>query len=99
MLENYLLHPQAIVATLAVLELSTNIEDVTSSLTRNISSADAADVDGAKVLKTVFSELSETKLEFRKTRDIPTIVEWLLENDPEYLAPLRSFLRRTFGIK
>ncbi|WP_180131274.1 ATP-dependent endonuclease [Rhodoferax sp. BLA1] len=98
MLENYLLHPQAIVATLAVLDLSTNIEDVGSSLTRNIGSADAAEVDGAKVLKAVFSELSEAKLEFRKTRDVPTLVEWLLENDPEYLAPLRSFLRSIFEI-
>ena len=100
MLENYLLHPQAVVATL--LELGQAIaEDIVhdaicKALGLKDLSGEFLEVDGAAALNQVFSELSGTSHEFRKTRDAPTLVSWILEHDPEHLAPLRACLRKSF---
>jgi predicted ATPase len=51
-------------------------------------------VDGAKFLKDLFSELSQARVEFRKTRHSPRITEWLIENEPEQLSELRNLLVR-----
>lgn len=102
MLENYLFHPTAIVSTLA--ELGEDFEAVTvhDALCRALGMEDLnndfAEVDGAKILKTIFSELSDAKQEFRKTRDVPTLVSWLLENDPQHLEPLRLCIRKSFNL-
>jgi predicted ATPase len=97
MLENYLLHPGAVTATL--LELGKTVaRDTVNDLLAKHEVTDANETDGAAVLKNIFSELSDATLEFRKTRDVQILVNWLLENDPEHLAPLRKCLRKSFGI-
>jgi hypothetical protein len=102
MLENYLLHPQAVVA--ALLELGQTIpeDSVRDALCNALGLQDLPDdlieVDGAAALDKVFSELSGTSLEFRKTRDVPVLVTWILQNDPEHLATLRDCLRKSFGL-
>ena len=98
MLENYLLHPVALKAAFLELGKSVSLENVTELLVKNLGATDVGEIDGAAVLKSIFSELSEATLEFRKTRDVPILIDWLLENEPEYLAPLRICLRKSFGI-
>ena len=102
MLENYLLHPQAVVATL--LELGQTVAEsrvrdaLCKALGLPVLPSELIEVDGAAALAQVFSALSETALVFRKTRDVPTLVTWILQNEPEYLAPLRDCLRKSFGL-
>lgn len=98
MLENYLLHPTAVASTLAELGVAVDSEAVANLISNECEAADISALDAAAVLKSVFSNLSQSTLEFRKTRDVPTLVAWILEHDPEYLAPLRLCLRSAFGI-
>lgn len=98
MLENYLLHPAALKAAFLELGKAVSLEDISHLLTKNLDATDVAEIDAAAVLKSIFSELSEASLEFRKTRDVPILIDWLLENEPEYLAPLRICLRKSFGM-
>ena len=98
MLENYLLHPAALKAAFLELDKAVSLENVSDLLVKNLGATDVGEIDGAAVLKSIFSELSEATLEFRKTRDVPILIDWLLENEPEYLAPLRICLRKSFGI-
>lgn len=102
MLENYLFHPAAIVSTLAELGEDFEAVAVHDALCKALGTEDLnndfAEVDGAKILKTIFSELSDAKQEFRKTRDVPTLVSWLLENDPQHLEPLRLCIRKSFNL-
>lgn len=51
-------------------------------------------IDGAKLLKDIFSELSETRVEFSKTRDSVKLTEWLISNQPEFLEEISSFLNK-----
>jgi len=47
-------------------------------------------VDGAKLLSDIFSNLSETRVAFRKTTHSPKITEWLIDNEPEQLSELEK---------
>jgi predicted ATPase len=47
---------------------------------------------GAKVLNDLFLELSESRVEFRKTRHCVALVRTLLEKQPGYLDPLASLV-------
>lgn len=99
MLENYLLHPQAVVAALLELGQTISEDSVRDALCNALGlPEDPIEVDGAAALAQVFSALSGTSFEFRKTRDVPFLVTWILQNDPEYLAPLRDCLRKSFGL-
>ena len=102
MLENHLLHPKAIAEALEELGQPTASEDVHTALCKHLVLTDLngnlIEVDGAAALKAVFSGLSDAKQEFRKTRDVPTIINWLIENDPEHLLPLRECLRKSFNL-
>ena len=98
MLENYLLHPDAVTAAIFELGQTVNRDSVSDLLAKNIVTTALIEIDGAAVLKSIFSELSEATLEFRKTRDVQILIDWILENDPEYLAPLRDCLRKSFAI-
>jgi hypothetical protein len=51
-------------------------------------------VDGAKLLKNLFSDLSEKRYEFRKTLDTPKLTKWLIDNEPGQLSLLGNFLVR-----
>jgi energy-coupling factor transporter ATP-binding protein EcfA2 len=98
MLENYLLHPGAVTSVLSELGLTSSIETVGDCLSQAIGSTEVSEIDGAKVLNTLFSKLSDAQYEFRKTRDVQTLIAWIIENDPDYLEPLRVCLRKSFGI-
>lgn len=99
MLENYLLHSSAIQAALSELGLVVEIERIEGSLIKALGTNDFVGVDAASALQASFTELSESKLEFRKTRDVPVMIEWILANNPEYLLPLRECLRKSFDLK
>lgn len=98
MLENYLLHPLALAAALSELGELINQEAVVEFLSNEITGKDVSELDGAAILQTVFSALSNARLEFRKTRDVPLLVDWILENDSAYLKPLAECLRKSFGL-
>ena len=99
MLENYLLHPAAMQATLLELGLSVEIEKIEASLVKALGINDLVGADAASALQTSFTELSESKLEFRKTRDVPVMIEWILANDSEFLTPFPECLRKSFDLK
>lgn len=97
MLENYVLDPEAISAVLNELGEDVSIEAVTAEL--SLESGDGHQtLHGAQVLSKVFSKLSDARLEFRKTRDTPMLIEWLLVNRPLALKELKEFLRQLFGL-
>ena len=102
MLENYLLHPAAVAAVLTELEQSSSAGKVAEALCEALGIADLSgdflEADGAAALSTVFSRLSDAKHEFRKTRDVPTLVTWILDNDPNHLTPLHDCLRDVFSL-
>lgn len=49
-------------------------------------------VHGAKLLKDAFSDLTETRVSYTKTRDSVTLTAWLLEHRPEALSEIRAML-------
>lgn len=100
MLENYLLSPQAIEATLNSLGENVTQELIQASLKKAglSDTSDLSKIDGAKILEKVFSELSESRHEFTKTRDVPALVSWLIVNEQVFLQPLGGFLRKTFKL-
>ncbi|EDX71740.1 RecF/RecN/SMC N terminal domain protein [Coleofasciculus chthonoplastes PCC 7420] len=51
-------------------------------------------INAAKLLKDLFSELSENRIEFRKTRHSLKLTEWLLEHEPEQMIELAEFLQK-----
>lgn len=96
MIENYLLDAEAIGATLE--ELGESIDNIRicgllQDLGVTKAETDLADLNGAHVLGRVFSDATDARQEFRKTRDVPVLVEWLIANKPEFLQPLRDCLR------
>lgn len=98
MLENYLLHPGAICAVLNELESDCCDEaKVRAKLceagqVQDLDELDLDQVDGAALLSKVFSDLTTARFEFRKTRDVPSLAEWLVVNDKVALAPLGDWL-------
>ena len=102
MLECYVLDAEAITAQLNALGCVTSIDLVDKALTAalggDLTSANLADLHGANVLKHVFSTLSESTIEFQKTRDVPSLVAWLVRHKPEHLGELRQFLREVFSV-
>lgn len=102
MLENYLLDAEAMAAVLDGLGHTTTLAIVQDALSvqlrRTGASDDLSQVDGASTLASVFTELSSATIEFRKTRDVPELVAWLLDNRPAHLAPLRACLRAAFDL-
>lgn len=96
MLENYVLHPEAIAAVITELGVKVSVDTVSAELSNR--EVDIHSCHGAKVLADVFSKLSETKLEFRKTRDTPQLIRWLLANRPAALNELGAFLRDLFRL-
>ena len=100
MLENYLLFPDAIVAVLNDLGESVTIEQAQKALVNADfpNACDVSKVHGANMLNNVFLELSETRHEFNKTRDVPEMISWLIANDPELLRPLGNFLRNVAAL-
>jgi predicted ATPase len=98
MVENYLLHPDAVTATILELGRTVNRDQVNDLLAKFLTKSNFSEIDGAAVLNSIFSELSEATLEFRKPRDVQILIDWILANEPAYLAPLRDCLRKSFNI-
>lgn len=101
MLENYVLQPEAIAAVLNNLGEKVTLEEVRRALSESGYSGteDVRAIHGANILKKLFSDLSGARIEFTKTRDVPEIFSWLLENKPEELKPLGEFLRNVVRSK
>jgi ABC-type cobalamin/Fe3+-siderophores transport system ATPase subunit len=102
MLEDYLLHPEAIRTVLnenlnsditeaAVAEALANAQQ-NDDCRLNPKNPKSTTIHAAKVLNTVFLELGT--LEYHKTAHGPQIVEWLLTNAPDHLAPLKEWLTK-----
>lgn len=49
-------------------------------------------IHGANILSSLFQELCENKLEFRKTKHSKKLTEWLVENKPDFLSELAEEL-------
>jgi hypothetical protein len=97
MLENYVLHADAISAVLSELGEDVSVDAVSAELF-SVSGENSHVVHGAQLLTGLFSKLSEARLEFRKTRDTPQLIRWLLANRPAALAEIEVFLRQLFGL-
>jgi hypothetical protein len=98
MLENYVLHPQAIAHVLRQHGEHVEPKSVAASLALVCQAGGEASIDGAKTLAEIFDEFAQARTEFKKTRDVPALIAWLLENDRDFLAPLGAFLRRLFAL-
>lgn len=98
MLENFVLHPEAIAAVLNEHEAGCcSPETVSATLcgVAGVVSLDQIDVngvDGARVLATTFADLTEARWEFKKTRDVPLLIDWLIKNDAQSLGALGDWL-------
>lgn len=104
--ENYLLQPEAIAAVLdTFLEGGPEIKEETASqwIGTNggkycVSNIDPMsrewmiDCDAPRLLKDLFNELSEARVEYRKTLHSALITKWLLEHDPGYLEELCAYV-------
>lgn len=55
------------------------------------------DVDGANLLKSLFTECSEARVEFSKTKHSFELTEWLVENEPGHLYELSEFLKEALN--
>lgn len=53
-------------------------------------------VDGAKLLENLFPELTEARVDYRKTKDSYELTEWLVKNKPEYLQEIVALLKDFF---
>lgn len=95
MLENYVLDADAIAAVLAGHGEKIDKSAIEAVLSVQVC-GDFAELNGAKILGTVFSDLTQARYEFHKTRDVPRLVGWLLDNKPEFLSPLGEFLTKLF---
>ena len=51
-------------------------------------------VRAAKLLESLFQELSETRVAYVKTRDSVALTEWLVDNDPTTLRELAEFVSK-----
>lgn len=96
MLENYVLNPDAISNVLKNHGELVSPSEIQDSLTTSLDSS--KQVDGAKILKSIFDHFTQARTEFKKTRDVPFMITWLLENNPKFLKPLGDFLRNLFGL-
>jgi len=59
----------------------------------------SCNVDGANLLKSLFSELSETRVEFSKNKHSFLITKWLVENNPDCLSDVAEFLQDVLNRK
>lgn len=95
MIENYVLHAEAIAAVLQNNNITAPLSSIEEIISAHIQqSGTLEEVDGASVLKEIFTNLSDSTLEFRKTKHTPELFEWALENKPEHFNDLRQFIKK-----
>lgn len=91
MIENYALDADAIHAVLKSYGIDSDPSKIEPYLPANTEGEETA--DGAKILKEIFTDLSNTTFEFRKTTHTPELFDWLLENKKDSLRPLEIFVK------
>lgn len=91
MLEDYVMNAEAIAARLSTLGETCTSEQVQEKIDQKLANESAA-----KMLARIFSDLSEARHEFTKTRDVPALISWLLDNDQNFLDPLGACLSKLF---
>lgn len=100
MIENYLLHPPAIAAVLEEREPGAgDVQRVAHLLgeaagVRALEDLDLIQADGARLLAQVFARQTDSRWEFKKTRDVPDLVDWLLVHQADLLTPLGDWLNQ-----
>lgn len=104
MLEDYFLHPKAIASVLHALGESGVTEEMVTEELRAARASVACRLtpknsrdpqpNAARVLACVFSAVTDSRMEFRKTRDSVALATWLAENDPNELDELSDWLRQ-----
>jgi hypothetical protein len=106
MYENYVLHAEAIADVLTTAVGTTIGTDTVNAWMVDQKEAGKyisgrpqndedwlANADASGLLHDLFNELTDAKVEFRKTEHSVALTKWILANDPEYLDELYSFLR------
>lgn len=91
MIENYTLVPEAISAILSDYNINYDEKKIELAI-ESIESIE--DADGAKILKEIFEVASDSSLEFRKTTHTPELFKWIIDNKPEHLHELKTFIRK-----
>jgi AAA ATPase domain/AAA domain, putative AbiEii toxin, Type IV TA system len=108
--ENYLIHPSAIAAVLNhhLPEVQLTADAIKSELAKRAEapkySAKASyddplwtiTVNAPLLLGDIFSEVSATRIEYRKTTHSIELTEWLLTNEPQHLAELTTYVQSLF---
>ena len=103
--ENYLIDPDAITALITQvtgIAPSFSVSDWIDQnkgdrkyLSRPLSEVDRWEVivDAPKLLHDLFNEMSDAKVEYRKTTHSAMLTEWLLANKPDHLFELLGFIK------
>lgn len=97
MIENYLLHAEAISHVISSLDAEHcpeghDVGDVQARLDHKVQGKDITKVDAAKVLAALFIEITNARVEFRKTRDSVALATWIASHDPSALDELSQWL-------
>ena len=96
-LEDYLVVPEAIKAVLGGLgvEISVRAIELDMEQARNGQPRGRkGKVDGPYILNRIFTNVSNSTQFFQKTRDVPSLVTWLRENNEGALEPLVAAIRK-----
>lgn len=106
MYENYLLDSEAIAIVINELDegqekviTASDVEVILEEYKKVKCKKGASDdslIDGANTLKYVFSNLTESRVSFEKTRDSVKLTEWLIANKPESLKEISDILAKLF---
>jgi hypothetical protein len=107
MFENYLLDVEAITevinasdGALSAALKAENVANWLDSKVRKLSDAESTAeawehrVDAAKLLKLLFSELTDARVSYQKTKHSVALTEWLLEHRPEALRGLATEIEK-----
>jgi predicted ATPase len=95
MYENFLLHPKAIADLLSSsLAIPVSEDQILERLNSYDPDWQKTDADAAKLLSKLFPDLSDAKLEFRKTEHSVALTKFILKNDPDHLSELLKYCKR-----
>jgi hypothetical protein len=94
MYENFVLHPQAIANLLSnTLEQTISEAQILNWLNSHRPQWQHPNVDAAKLLADLFTDVSDAKLEFRKTEHSVALTQFILKNAPDHFSELFAYLR------
>jgi AAA domain, putative AbiEii toxin, Type IV TA system/AAA ATPase domain len=95
MYENYVLHPRAIADLLSkCLGRTISEEQILKGLNSRQPNWQESSIDAAKLLADIFTDLSDAKLEFRKTEHSLALTNFILKNDSDHFSELFDYLRK-----